>query len=221
MNIETHLGGMVVDQGKVKQLFKNLVLAYQRQSRKKKTIDAVHGQVAKIKQVAVQRAPKKVVEEEVKNLQDMLSSLFNEEKAMLTQQREETRMLLELRARLDDMEKRVLRQPQMAPAMESMRELHAINQALHKISSRLDEEAARVEQVKRGEAAESATVAVVAAKEDATARKVMEIEAQLSLIERKHQQLREAGHNKQQLKKLRVLIEKHRKRLERLKKKKR
>lgn len=212
---------MVVDQGKVKQLFKNLVLAYQRQSRKKRTIDAVHGQIVKVKQAAVQRAPKKVVEEEVKNLQEMLSSLFNEEKAILTQQREETRMLLELRARLDDMEKRVLQQPQMAPAMESMRELHAINQALHKISSRLDEEAARLEQVKRGEAAEATAISTVAAKEDMTARKVMEIEAQLAVIERKHQQLGKAGHNKQQLKKLMVLIEKHRKRLEQLKKKKR
>ncbi len=221
MDIENELSGVMVNQDKVKGLFKHLVLSYRKRARKRKTIELVHEQIAKVKSVAVKRAPKRVVEEEVRNLQEMISSVLDEEKAVLAQQREETRMLLELRVRLDDMEHRILQQQPMPAAVGAMKELHAINEALQLISSKLDDERARLNQLKRGEEAENATVAAIAEKEDFTIRKMMEIEAQLKLVERKHRQLAEKGYDKKQLKRLKLLIGKHRKKLETLKRKKR
>jgi len=221
MDVERELSGMMVNHEKVTRLFKNLVLAYQKRSRRRKTVDAVHEQIAKVRQAAVKRAPKRVVEEEVGNLQQMISSILDDEKALLSQQREETRMLLELRARLDDMEKRILQQPQVPNAVGAMKELHTINEALHDISNKLDAERARRGQARREETAEKAVLSGIEAKEDIADRKIMEIEAQLKLIERRHRQLAESGYSKKQLIRVKALIEKHKAKLERLKKKKR
>jgi hypothetical protein len=219
MDVEKHLSGLTVDQGKVQRLFRNLVLAYQRHDRRKKTVEAVQQQISKAKEAAVKRAPKRVVEQEMATLQEMISSILDKEKALLSQQREETRMLLDLRARLDDMERRVLQQGQLQPAMGAMRELHAINDALQRISAKLDDEARRLDQLRMGEATETAAMKALASKEDIAARKIMEIEAQLRLIERKHRQLADKGYSKKQLAKLRSLIERHKKKLAALKKK--
>ncbi|GEM_PF-3983698 len=221
MDVERELSGMMVNHEKVNRLFKNLVLAYQKRSRRRKTVEAVHEQIAKVRQAAVKRAPKRVVEEEVGNLQQMISSILDDEKALLSQQREETRMLLELRARLDDMEKRILQQPQAPNAVGAMKELHTINEMLQDISGKLDTERARRGQARREETAEKAILSGIEAKEDIDERKIMEIEAQLKLIERRHLQLAESGYSKKQLLRVKALIEKHKAKLERLKKKKR
>jgi len=182
-------------------------------------VEAVHEQIAKVKDVALKRAPKKVVEQETSSLKDMISGIFDQEKAMLAQQREETRMLLELKARLDDMERRVLQQSRLGSPVEAMRELQVINDALQKVSARLDEESRRLDQLRAGEAKETVAVSAMAAKEDAAARKIMEIEAQLAMIERKHKELADKGYSKKDLKKLRSVIDRHKKKLARLKKK--
>src|SRR3989344_4635313 len=101
MDVEKQLLGIHANKEKVKQLFKSLVLAYQRHSRKRKTVELVHEQIHRVKQVAIARAPKQVVEQEIATLHEMITSLLEKEKALLMQQSEESKMLTSLKTRLD------------------------------------------------------------------------------------------------------------------------
>lgn len=218
MDIDKQLMSMNVNQEKVKSLFKNLLLAYQRHDRRKKTAESVQQQLEKTKEAAIRRAPKKAVEQEFTSLQDMLAAIFDKEKALLAQQREETRMLLELRAKVDDIEKRALQQSTLSPTVDTVQELHAIQRALQKLDAKLDEEASRLAQVRTKEGEETTRMERVAEGERVTERKIMEIEAQLRFIETKHRQLAKKGRSKEQLKRVKRLIEKHKKRIMQLKK---
>jgi hypothetical protein len=225
MDVEKQLSGVAADKEKVRRLFKHLVLAYQRRARHKRTVDEVHAQLAKVKQAAAKRAPKREVEREVAGLQEMISGILDQEKAVLSQQREETRMLLELRARLDSMEKRLLQQP-MSAAVGPMRELHDINLALHDIAARLGIQPSvpkPTDAKKRKARRKGGRVPKRLKKVQRVIEKhheqldILKIEAQLKHVERRHRQLAKGGYTKDELKRLKTIIDEHKKRLRELK----
>ncbi len=225
---------------RLKRFLTLLAKAQQEHEQKHKDIKTIKTHLEKIKKVAG-KAKKEEIHSEVDELMSTIHEVLNREKIIINKQRHEAEMLVELKNRINTVEKELVMTDNKNTAEQifGLKELNKINTALDGISLNLKKEMNKVEEqgqtiedmkkkgkkqtknikkIEKKEEADKKAIAEIKKKEQQEIKNIKTIEAQLKDIEKKYKQLKKNKDvKKTEVKKVEKLILKHKNILEKRK----
>jgi len=208
------MNGEGLSQKSFKKFLRHLALANERKQSKDVQVKLIESQVGKLKKLtASKKSSKKKVHEEIDKFHNQILDIIHKEDALLAQQKREAELLAELKTKIESMEKQMLTSDykHSAETSLSIKEITKINEKLDRVSRDLKQKMQRIEEL---EVQEEKEVKEVSAAEKRQTAKLIELEKQLKLVEQRYRALsKKKGTNKTQLKKLKTIIDSHKKQL--------